>query len=399
MIRLQRSKIMNLFKSKYLKKIFQIFAVLAISIAFHYTRIFFIADESWKITREESLIKNYPLLCKWDCGFYISIANGSGASVHDQAVSAFFPLFSIVLASVHRVIPSLPLNSLSIILSNMFSVLSVALLIALGKLLWNERNEKETVCNYPRKSLLLALAVAIYPHSQFFSYGYPEPLFLSLYSSTLIFLIKRNWLLAGICSGLSAVTRPQGIWILLVFCITTLYSFFSSQQFQPDQSSNRTTRIPRKIALIPITVAILPFFIFLLWQWQTFGDPLAFLKAQSNWGRSFHFLGGLKNNIPRYDQSHILALLSIYAAFRFMRRDEIYWKLTGAMTILMGEIPLFFGGFFSYPRFSSINLGLFLMIVEITSSRFWLIVSLLIFAITRLEIEIHSWLNSSFFVF
>lgn len=388
-----------IFKNKYFDQIFKIFALLALSIAFHYPRIFFIADESWRITGQESLLKNYPILCKWDCGFYLSLTNERGLSPQNKAVSAFFPLFSFFIAAVHRIIPDFPLKSLSIIISNVFSVLSLALLITLGKLLWNEGKLKEKFYNYPKKSLLLALAVAVYPHSQFFSYGYPEPLFLCLYSTALIFLIKQNWLLAGFCSGLSAITRPQGIWVLAVFCIAALYSFFSSQQHYSNQPHTGTIRIPLKIAMSSIILAIFPFLIFILWQWQTFGDPVAFLKAQSNWGRSFDFMRGLKSNLPKYDQSHILALLSIYSAFRFIKRDDIHWKFIGVASILMGEIPLFFGGFLSYPRFSSINLGLFLMIIEVARPHFWLILSLLIFAITRLNVEIHNWLNHSFFAF
>ena len=73
--------------------------------------------------------------------------------------------------------------------------------------------------------------------------------------------------------------------------------------------------------------------------------------------------------------------------------------MVGATTFLMTEIPLFFGGYLSYPRFSALNLGVFIMLVEVTQNRFWWMIALLVFAITRLNVEIHNWLTVTYFMF
>ena len=267
---------MKFFSNYSTRKTLALFLLLLIAVLFHYPRTFFIADQSWQVTGKESLLENYPILCKWDCGFYHYLANRSDLTKNPQ-FSAFFPLFPITLDLLHNLMPKIELSALSVIASNFFSVISIALITLLGSHLHSGSARNNFGWN--RFGLLLAFAVAVYPNSQFSSYGYPEALFLLLYAGGIFSLAMNNWRGAAIFCGLAAVTRPQGIWILGVLLILAFRYFLLNQ-------SNGKLRL-KSVKEIDITffhvllICLTPFFLFLIWQWQSFGNPLSFLKVQS----------------------------------------------------------------------------------------------------------------------
>jgi Gpi18-like mannosyltransferase len=384
------------FLSNYpIRKTLALLLLLFIAVLFHYPRIFFIADQCWQVTGKESFIQNYPMLCKWDCGFYHYLANRSDLTKNPQ-FSAFFPLFPITLDLLHNFMPKMELSALSVIVSNLFSVISIALITLLGSNLHSAGTRNRFGWN--RFGLLLAFAVAVYPNSQFSSYGYPEALFLLIYTGSIFCLVTNNWRGAAVFCGLAAVTRPQGIWILGVFLILVLQYFLLNHS--KDKLRFKSVKEIHPTFFQVLVICLLPFFLFLIWQWQNFGHPLSFLKVQStHWSRSFNLVSGLKNNLPKLDLARIFNILAIYSSFRFIRRNGAHWKMIGVTTFLMTEIPLFFGGYFSYPRFSALNLGVFIMLVEVTQNRFWWMIALLVFAMTRLNVEIHNWLTVTYFMF
>jgi hypothetical protein len=87
------------------------------------------------------------------------------------------------------------------------------------------------------------------------------------------------------------------------------------------------------------------------------------------------------------------------ATAAFARRREVGWSFLALTTFAMAEIPLFFGGTLSYPRFSALNIGIFVLLTEISLRRFWFFVGLLVFLVTRLSFEAHSWLTAVQFIF
>jgi hypothetical protein len=363
--------------------------LLLFSVLCHFPRIFFIADESSRLTHQESLLANYPGLCKWDCGFYHYFAGQADLSTSHQ-FAAFFPLFPLILSGLHRVFPALALGSLSIVASNLFSVLAVALLVLLGRALWGRASAGAGVLGFGRPALLLGLAVAVYPHSQFFSYGYSEPLFCCLYATALWAMFRERWDVAAALCGLASVTRPQGLWLLGAFLLVCGWRAMEERK--------ATGKLRWSAVAIPLATLV-PFGVFLVWQRSAFGNPFEFLVAQARWGRHFDFWAGLSCNLPKFDQSRIFAILAIVSAASFFRRPGAQWKFLALVTLMMSEIPLFLGGFFSYPRFSALNLGVFIFLVELARERLWLILVLLILAVTRLDVEVYNWMTSVDFIF
>ena len=81
----------------------------------------------------------------------------------------------------------------------------------------------------------------------------------------------RRWWQAGILGGLAALTRPFGVLIILPLAIEA----WQQRAERPLWRSG--------LAMLPIPLALLGYMAYLGFQ---FGDPMAFLNAQSDWDRS-----------------------------------------------------------------------------------------------------------------
>lgn len=377
--------------------------IFLISFLLHFPRLFFISDEAFRATGKESLLSNFPTFCKWDCGFYHYLANQAPLS-KGSAFAAFFPLFPLILRGLHQVFPATSLAALSVAASNFFSLSAICVVIILGRAIWSpsDSSGNHVFPRFGKPAILLGLAVAVYPHSQFFSYGYSEPLFLLFYACTLVFFFKKRLGWSAVSCGLASICRPQGLWLLGAFLGVVSYQLIKKWFFSPKGRTDTLVEpreVPLSCSFLVLFLASIPFLIFVIWQWHTFGSPLAFLHAQSGWNRHLDVIGGLRHNIPKFDQCKIFNTLALIATWRFLKRPELHWKLLALVTVMMTEIPLFFGGTYSYPRFSALNLGVFIFLVELSKDRFWLIVALLLLAVTRLDVEIHSWMTSNTFLF
>jgi hypothetical protein len=82
-----------------------------------------------------------------------------------------------------------------------------------------------------------------------------------------------------------------------------------------------------------------------------------------------------------------------------MKRGPLFWKVLGLETILMAELPLYAGGFWSYERFMACNLGVLILLIEVSRNRLWLQILLLVLALIQLNLQIHNWLYAKEFLF
>lgn len=141
-----------------------------------------------------------------------------------------------------------------------------------------------------------------------------------------------------------------------------------------------------------VLISAIPLIIFMLWEWRHTGDPLYFVTIQKNWNRHFDLMAGLINHLPKYEMNHILLYLSLTAGFSFIKRPFLHWKLLAITTVLMAEIPLFIGGYsFSYSRFMSTNLGLWIFLTEWVVRWPWLQLPLLGWALLKMNTVIYDW--------
>jgi hypothetical protein len=120
---------------------------------------------------------------------------------------------------------------------------------------------------------LTLLAFGLFPTTFFFRMAYSEGLFLALTLAVMLAVERRTnlWLIA-LLVGLTTGTRPVGVALVPVFAMHVW-------------QRSLTWRIAALnwIALLPFTCWGL--LAFMAYQWQAFGDPLAFVKTQAYWSR------------------------------------------------------------------------------------------------------------------
>jgi hypothetical protein len=316
---------------------------------------------------------NFRALCITDCPLYAQLAMGQWKD-HVFA-KVYFPTLPLLIQWTRALFPNANPYGTAVAISNAFAILAGMLALFLGDRIWKSEGRR-FFFSYP--SWLLLAAISFFPHHHFWLQGYTEPLFAACVLTALICLLDRRWIIFGIAAGLGAVTRPQGIWMLGLFWGYVIYLGYRRDQ---DVLKGRW-----RVAL-SATLSMIPLAIFLHWQWKAFGNPLAFADAQRGWGRSFSFWGGIWEHRPRWDVSVAYLYLSIAAGVSFLRRDTAWWKLMGASTLVMAQLPLFMGGFYSYVRFQSVSFGLFIFIAELSVNRPWLAISLVAWAISRLAVQ------------
>jgi len=130
------------------------------------------------------------------------------------------------------------------------------------------------------------LAFAAYPFAFFTAAAYPDGLFVGLAAFSLLFARREMWYAAAACAVFAALARPTG----MALAIPLIWEFASSHMVRPQGRGfprlNVTWRGAAKGVLVAGAVP-LGIGLFALYLWSVFGDPLAFVKAQSYWAHSF----------------------------------------------------------------------------------------------------------------
>ena len=318
--------------------------------------------------------------CLWDCMHY---SNLSGAYVPD--FSTFFPLWPGAIALFKACSFVLSGNAATILLSNISGIVATVLLVKLV-LICNERYST----GY--SPWLLAVAVNIFPYNHFWSHGYSESFFLTLFLLALVFLAKKQYIRTTFIIALLTITRPQGLWLAFFFLGFLLWQAYRS----------KVESISFAQIVLTSLILALPFSGFLVWQYYTTGDALYFWHLQKIFDRGFSFTGMLKAHFFLTDQNrlnfqfnHILLYFSWFSGIYLLRKKIPVLQYLGVITIVLAELPLMVGGsagaFFSYNRFMAVNLGIFFVFSSWLQGQKEFGYAILIIATARLFAEIHKW--------
>lgn len=192
----------------------------------------------------------------WDGGYYLRIAaSGYGSQPNDVA---FFPLYPLCIRVADRLLPGGGLAA-ALVVSGVFSLIAFIVL---------HRLAEEKVG--PGAGRIAMVAAAIYPWGgPFLVAAYAEAAFLALAVSAWYLLGKQRWIGAGFLGGLALVTKPVGAFLLIGLVVDGI-------------------RRPGKpgLRLAAGGLALVPFGAWMWWLDRAYGDPLAFLHAQSlGWSR------------------------------------------------------------------------------------------------------------------
>jgi hypothetical protein len=213
---------------------------------------------------------------RWDSVWYITIAQHG---YYSAASSNFFPLYPLLIAIGDQLVNQPLLIGMAISLACMTVGLVVLYRLALLDL--SERAARLTV-----------VLVSLYPMSFFLSAVYTESLFLLLSVSAFYAARRERWALAGLCGGLCAATRSDGLVLLIPLGLLYLYGPRTdgprTATASPDarpwwRPRYRVTRSAAWLALVPTGLAA-----YLTYLTIAHGAPLApYHAARVNWGHSF----------------------------------------------------------------------------------------------------------------
>ena len=300
----------------------------------------------------------------FDSGYYVDIAiNGywSVQTLHGQSNWAFYPLYPWLIACINRLFGSgLDASVIAgVVISQIASATAIGYLYAL---IFRECGR--------RAAALTVLYLALFPMSFYLSAVYPEALFLALAIAAIYYARQQSWLLACLCGGLAALSRAQGV--LLIIPIGWEYLRVTTERYAPlpEQHPASLRAVPKFIytwlvtrlqglnkaareaknwftglLLLLIPAGLLTFMIYA--QIKT-GDLMATFHTQAwGWGRTYMSFTrlltlSLQHPIINEPLNWNFWLLNIILAFLFLgiivwaffRLPSIYALYTLVMVIL-----------------------------------------------------------------
>lgn len=234
----------------------------------------FLAMDPFGVTAPFSSVALDKLIApgaRWDSVWYITIAQHG---YYSAPSSNFFPLYPLLIALGSQFVNSPMLVGMAISIGSM--LVGAILLYRLALLDLKE----------PAARLTIVL-LSLYPMSFFLSAVYTESLFLMLSVGAFYAARRERWALAGLCGGLAAATRSDGIMLVLPLALLYLYGPRAVPATRAFGAWWRprfcVTRSAAWLALVPAGLVA-----YLAYLAITHGAPFApFHAAADTWRRSF----------------------------------------------------------------------------------------------------------------
>ncbi len=239
---------------------------LLVSLAIAYAARFIPQDSASGLWNVDSPWLRY--LLRFDSGWYISISEGgysyNGTDLIAQSV-VFYPLYPLASRLIANLFG----------LENYVALLMVsnaAILTAIPLTFKLIRDD------YGDQIALYAIALlSFFPASFFFSTGYTESLTLLLIICFFLLLRKERYILAAACVGLTLATRSTGIALLLPL-LWALWQRFKAERKQLVG-----------YIIVCIVLATSGLWLYMIYLWQTFNSPLAFVTGHRAWLEASRF--------------------------------------------------------------------------------------------------------------
>ncbi|MGH2509003.1 MAG: glycosyltransferase family 39 protein [Ktedonobacteraceae bacterium] len=174
---------------------------------------------------EPVIIKQYPLATvtahihfpqvlwhmwiRFDSGFYLDIAQHgywSARTLHTRSNWAFYPFYPLLLGLIGRFLggSETAFSLAGLFVSNVAGCVAMVYLYRLVRREFSQEVAARTV-----------LYQALFPMSFYLSTVYTEALFLALAVACIYYARQQSWWLSGLCGGLAALTRAQGVVLVL----------------------------------------------------------------------------------------------------------------------------------------------------------------------------------------
>jgi hypothetical protein len=289
-----------------------------------------------------------PLLAvwgRWDAVHYLDIA----ARGYYGTDMAFFPLYPALIHVLGTLVSSDLIAGL--LISNIAFFFG---LLFFYKLVEHALDRSDAV--------RAIFYVSIFPTAVFFSAVYTESLFFALTVASFYYIRERHWIVAGLLGGLAALTRVEGVLLVIPFAMEAAGALRSGSLTKLPQIVIGTILIPAGLA---VYMAVL---------WVLRGDPLYFSHVQVHWNRhlaapwasvsrSIHEILYLHTAQTRVDQAieltfTILMIGVLIGGFRSLRPS--FW----VYMLLSIVIPMSTSSLMSMPRFALVLFPMFMVLAQ-----------------------------------
>jgi 4-amino-4-deoxy-L-arabinose transferase-like glycosyltransferase len=196
----------------------------------------------------------FDVWARWDGGWFVDIARNGYTDEH--TTTAFFPAYPLVVRAGAWVLGGHEVLA-GVIVSLLATAAAFVLLHDLARTLVG--------ADAARRALVY---LALFPTAFFLGAVYSESLYLLLSVGAFVAMTRGRFVAAGVAAGLSILTRPTGVILLLALAVGAW------------RARDRAAALARLAVAVPIGAA------WPLWLWATFDHPLAFLGAEKNtWHR------------------------------------------------------------------------------------------------------------------
>ncbi len=162
---------------------------------------------------------------RFDSGYYLNIARhgyGPASMLHNHSDWVFYPLYPLLISCVAFVLGRS--NDAFSIAGLLIANISALIAIVYFYLLVNKEFGREVAAR-------AVLYLALFPMSFYLSAIYTEGLFLALALACIYYARRQSWWIAGLCGGLAALTRSQGI--ALIVPLAWEYLRVTSERYVP----------------------------------------------------------------------------------------------------------------------------------------------------------------------
>lgn len=200
---------------------------------------------------------------RWDSDWYGSIVQyGYGLRAGLQSNVTFFPLYPMLWKMV-VLATKWPNHISALVVSNLLALGSFVIFYRWLSVVWGEVVAKRGL-----------IALAVFPTSFFLISVYSESTLLFLLVSMFLLVERSKWRWAAFMALLASATRPVGIFLWpVLFCLW----FFKIK------NTKMVNKFDFWLIIILPPIGLL---LFSLYLWVEFGDALAWLHGQGNYGRN-----------------------------------------------------------------------------------------------------------------
>ena len=307
----------------------------------------------------------YHQLLQWDSEWYFKIVTEgyrySGDPTIEQNI-VFYPLYPMLTRGLAAMGGLAPADAM-LLVSNVAALLAIVLLFKLVREEFGDQLALATIA-----------LLSFFPTSVLLSAGYTEPLELLLIVSFFLVLNRKRYWSAALLAGLAVADRSTGI-VLLPVLLWEMWLIRDRKSFLA--------------ALLPcVLLATSGIWLFMIYLWSAFGDPLAFSDGQV----AFHqgtslvtrLIAALKfepfsrmilNDWNPWGQDSWFTLLFIVLIVVAWFRLRTSWTLFAMGVLLLPYLTLSGGpaGFVSMSRFNLVSFPLFVVLADLGLRAKWLL--------------------------